>query len=98
GNHAAQHFDIVADWNPPQITAEAKVTVRVTGRVDDPKATVTVDGQPATVNRDGSFFADVAPPASGFVTVVATDAYGNSSEAQVTVPRRRGRGNRGGGF
>jgi hypothetical protein len=61
--------------------------ITVTGVVDDPSATVTVNSVVATVNPDGTFTAEGVPLQEGdnVLTVVATDSCGNHGEATVTV-------------
>jgi len=60
-------------------------TISVTGTVDDPQATVKVNGTPATVT-DGSFSASVTlNEGSNTITATATDAAGNSTPVSVRV-------------
>jgi Glucodextranase, domain B/Bacterial Ig domain len=63
------------------------VPITVTGTVDDPSATVTVNGTMAIVSPDGTFTAEGVPLQEGenTLTVVATDSCGNQGEDQVSV-------------
>ena len=85
GNRSNASVRISADWQPPRISAKAQAAVTVRGRVDDPRAQVTVDGRSIRLNRDGSFSVQVAAPRSGYVVVVATDAAGNQTRQQIPV-------------
>ncbi|MFZ5877053.1 MAG: Ig-like domain-containing protein [Nitrospirota bacterium] len=61
--------------------------ITVTGVVDDPSATVTVNGVVATVAPDGTFTAEGVPLHEGdnVLTVAATDSCGNQGATSVTV-------------
>jgi hypothetical protein len=80
---------------PPQVSITSPLPgevfsagpISVTGIVDDPSATVTVNGIVATVAPDGTFTAEGVPLEEGQNTlvVVATDSCGNQGEDQITV-------------
>ena len=61
-------------------------TITVTGTIDDPGATVTVNGTPATISS-GDFSASITLTSEGqnTITATATDPAGNSATASVTV-------------
>ncbi|WP_291983732.1 Ig-like domain-containing protein [Luteitalea sp.] len=79
----------VAITSPTNGQAVTGATVTVTGTVSDTSAvTVTVNGQPATVT--GAGYGATVPLGAGAtetITVVATDAAGNTSTQSVTVNR-----------
>lgn len=62
---------------PPELSGSYEIVFR--GKVDDPKAKVTVNGKAVSVNEDGSFETRVTPDANGKITVVALDEFGNES-------------------
>ena len=61
-------------------------TITVTGTIDDPEATVTVNGTPATISN-GGYSAGITLTSEGqnTITATATDPAGNSATASVTV-------------
>ena len=60
-------------------------TITVTGTIDDPTATVTVNGTTATI-AGGTFSASVTlNESSNTLTATATDPAGNTALASVTV-------------
>ncbi len=64
---------------PENLSVVATTTVTVTGTVDDPNATLTVNGG-ATTNNNGNYTADVAlAEGSNTVTVVARNGTGEGS-------------------
>ena len=77
--------DIVSPQDGALILAGS---VDVSGTVDDPTATVTVNGQVAAVTN-GNWTLPALPLAAGenVITAVASDAAGNSSSDSVTVTR-----------
>jgi hypothetical protein len=85
GNRSRANVSLHADWSPPQVQARAVATVTVRGRVDDPTASVTVDGAAVQMNSDGTFAIQVRAPTSGFVTLVAVDRAGNRTESRIPV-------------
>ncbi len=85
-----------ADTTPPTLTVSTladnsysnSVTLNVSGVATDAGglASVTVNGQAATVNADGSFSTAVALTLGvNTITVIATDAAGNSSSITRTI-------------
>lgn len=75
GNRGAAEVIFNFKERPPEVSGRAIVLFK--GKVDDPKSKVTVNGQPVTVNPDGSFELQVKPDENGKITVVATDEFGN---------------------
>ena len=78
GNTATVNATFAYDGTPPGIKAEAVIVVE--GKVDDLKASLTVNGVPVEFNRTtGRYTAKVKadPQDPGRVTVVATDEHGN---------------------
>lgn len=73
--------EILSPTEPVQVGEE----VVVSARVDDPAATVTVDGQPATPGEDGTVRLSYPEPPDGSVVITATDSVGNTAEASVSV-------------
>lgn len=74
--------------SPEDLSTIAATTVDVSGTVDDPAATVTVNGVPATVSGS-TFTASAVPLIEGgnTLTATATDAQGHVATASVTVLR-----------
>jgi hypothetical protein len=70
---------------PGAVFSEGHITV--TGTVDDPSATVIVNGIVATVAPDGTFTAEGVPLQEGenTLTVVAQDSCGNEGQDQISV-------------
>ncbi len=64
---------------PPEVDGEANILVE--GTVDDPSATVTVNGVRVEVDANGRYSARVPadPEDPGRITIVATDQFGNES-------------------
>ncbi len=62
---------------PPELSGRYEIVF--TGKVDDPKAKVTVNGKEVKVKDDGTFETRVTPDANGKITVVALDEFGNES-------------------
>ena len=76
---------ITAPANGSTVTSAAQT---VTGTATDNVGvkTLTVNGQPAAVGAGGAFSAPVTlTPGANTITVVATDAEGNSTQAQTVV-------------
>jgi hypothetical protein len=73
--------EILSPTEPVQVGEE----VVVSARVDDPTATVTVDGQPATPGEDGTVSLSYPEPPDRSVVITATDSVGNTAEASVSV-------------
>jgi PKD repeat protein len=75
----------ITSLSPGAIVTAGPITV--TGTVDDPAATVTVNGILATVAADGTFVAEgvLLQDGENLITVVATDSCGNQGEASLTV-------------
>ena len=73
---------------PSMAQAAAPVTKTVTGKVNEPVASVTVNGIAATVDNTALTFTAAAVPlawGSNTITVMATDLAGNTGTAQITV-------------
>lgn len=69
----------------PPSGSKTSQDVVVTGNADS-NATVTVNGDPATVGNDGSFQKDVTLfPGNGTITVTATNRFGKISTIERTV-------------
>jgi curli biogenesis system outer membrane secretion channel CsgG len=71
--------EVVFQFKETPPTVEGQTIVTYKGRVDDAKSRVTVNGQAVTVNSDGTFECQVKPDASGNITVIATDEFGNET-------------------
>jgi len=94
GATATDTVTVHVDGEAPELTVETPQpdaatsarSLRVAGRVSDPKAAVRVNGAPALV-ADGAFEATAALPREGrqIVLVVAEDPAGNRSEVEVPV-------------
>ena len=94
GHTATHSVTVEVDTAAPELTLDSprpgtatrQRTVTVSGRVDDPTATVRVNDLPATVSG-GSFSATVPVPDEGEQTirVVAQDAAGNRRRLEVPV-------------
>lgn len=70
----------------PALAMAGTREVTVTGRVNEPDATVRVNGVTATVQSTGDYFAAITlNEGSNTITVTATDAMGNAGQATVTV-------------
>jgi len=93
GNAATTIRNIILDTVPPPLTVTTPEpgrltnsrTMLVAGTVDDPGATVTVNGQPATVT--GTSWAASASLTEGdnTLTIRAVDAVGNSATRDIAV-------------
>lgn len=75
GKTGSHRVWVTVDSSPPRVTAEG--TVIVTGTVDSPDTTVTVNGQPVRVAPDLRFTTEVKLDSNRQVTIVATDSFGN---------------------
>ncbi|MCI0342192.1 MAG: hypothetical protein L0216_13785 [Planctomycetales bacterium] len=78
---------VVAAPPPPSVEIEppgleASGAVVVTGRVDDPRSVVRVNGVPVAVAADGTFRAEV-PAGAGPIRIEATDSLGNTTVREV---------------
>jgi hypothetical protein len=73
--------------SPSSGTIVSASPITVSGTVDDPYATVTVNGVLATITPDGTFAAEGIPLQEGEnpVTVIATDSCGNKGQDRITV-------------
>jgi RHS repeat-associated protein len=97
GNTATINRTVVRDTTAPALTVSAPVdnaivsdeAVDVAGTVTDGTAlTVTVNGTPITPNGSGAFSTPFAlAPGGNVITVVATDAAGNTSTVVRNVTR-----------
>jgi hypothetical protein len=78
---------VVTIASPESGLVVAAGPITVTGTVDDPSATVTVNGIVASVAPDGTFIAEGVPLQEGdnVIIVMATDSCGNQGEGQVIV-------------
>ncbi len=95
GNEATAQITVTRDSGPPAVAITAPAdglrtradAVEVQGTVDDPDATVTVNGVAAAL--DGLAFTATVPLAEGDNAIIATatDAVGNAAEARITVTR-----------
>jgi Glucodextranase, domain B len=78
------------DKTPPELTLEEVrihgIMVLVSGRTE-PGATVTINGEPVSVQLSGYFNKTIQMKEAGrkFITAVATDAWGNSTEEKRRV-------------
>ena len=96
---AIEYFQLptVEITQPPDLATLTTTTVRVEGTLDDPQASVDVNGVIATVTGDGSFFADGVPLIEGGNVLAATAraASGAVNTASITwcatSPRRTSR-------
>ncbi|HLX06394.1 MAG TPA: carboxypeptidase regulatory-like domain-containing protein [Thermoanaerobaculia bacterium] len=95
GNETAQTLTLVrfslpevAITSPADLSYIATTTVTVSGTVSDPAATVSVNGQPATV-ASGGFTAPGVPLLEGgnVLTATATGATGHVNTATINVVR-----------
>ncbi len=77
GNEGATSVTIWIDSTAPEVNAKA--SVKVEGKVDDPSSKVTVNGKPVTVRPDGSWTIEIKLPPDKKVTIVATDSFGNET-------------------
>lgn len=83
------------DHTPPVVTITSpshaaifnSSPITVSGTVDDPSASVTVNGKTASVNPDGSFAVDgiTLTKEENPIRVVATDSCGNQGEILISV-------------
>lgn len=78
GNRGTGMSQFKFDSTPPEVSANAFVVV--SGKVDDPQSTVTVNGKPVKVEADGSYSVKVKLGPSRQVTIVATDPFGNEKK------------------
>ncbi len=77
GNQGNDQVAVSVDTTPPEV--DGKVTVIVSGDVDDPTHVVTVNGKTVPVNSDGTWETTVDITESKIVTIVATDEFGNET-------------------
>lgn len=77
GNAGSDRILVNIDTTPPQV--DGKVTVIVSGQVDDPSHKVTVNGRLVTVRPDGSWETEVDISESKIVRIVAEDEFGNQT-------------------
>lgn len=77
---------VVTITSPPNLSTFGVSPITVSGTIDDPMATVVVNGTPATVSG-GIFTAGGVPlrEGSNIVTATATDLRGNVGTASITV-------------
>ncbi|MFV1958991.1 MAG: SUMF1/EgtB/PvdO family nonheme iron enzyme, partial [Planctomycetota bacterium] len=70
-------------------TATRESEIEVVGLMEDPRASVTIDGEPAVIGRDGVFRGSVKLEAEGDceITVRAWDAGGHKGVAHVRITR-----------
>ncbi len=96
GEKARRVYQFVVDLAPPMLTLTPLSAVRVeslpatlsvSGKLDDSRATVTVNGAKVSVGTDGGFEARVQVDAFGeaAVVVTATDPAGRKSELTLNV-------------
>jgi serine/threonine protein kinase/formylglycine-generating enzyme required for sulfatase activity len=96
GEKAQRVYQFVVDLAPPMLTltplsalrVEAlPATLSISGKLDDPRATVTVNGNKVSIAADGAFEAKIQVDAFGeaAVTVIATDPAGRKSEQTLNV-------------
>lgn len=81
-------FTLVGGFGASQTPSAPPVTatITVTGTVDDPAATVTVNGMPATVSGTSFSAANIMLTAGpNTITTVATDQVGNQASKTVTT-------------
>ena len=91
---ATDTAEVAVDTGAPELVVDAprpgtairETSVRVSGRVDDPAATVRVNGAPAPLKGD-AFSARVPLPAEGPQTILVTaeDATGNRTTVELPV-------------
>jgi hypothetical protein len=96
GNEGSAQITVTVDLFPPVVgisspsngSTVASQTATVTGTVDDPDASVSVNGIPASVGG-GSFTASGVPIHEGpnYLTAVGTDPLGNVGTATIQVNR-----------
>lgn len=95
GSQTQASAAITLDTIPPHITLNSlppaltnQMTLTLQGQVDDPTATLTLDGQPVTLDPQGGFSVP-APLLEGPNTfaLVATDPAGNSGRQDIFVVR-----------
>lgn len=79
GNCGSAEVRFNYDSKPPEIDADA--TILVEGKVDDLRATLTINGVNVQYDAQGNYSARVPadPSDPGKVTIVATDEFGNKS-------------------
>lgn len=76
-NSGTDRILVNVDTTPPQV--DGKVTVIVSGKVDDPSHKVTVNGTPVTVRPDGSWELTVDISQSKIVKIATEDEFGNQT-------------------
>ncbi len=77
GNVGRAAVSITIRTTAPEV--DAKTTVIVDGKVDDPSSTVTVNGVQVVVKPDGSWETTVDIGQTKRVEIIATDLFGNKS-------------------
>jgi len=85
-------FQYRAAFLPPSLTVSTPIAggktvqdVIVSGAADS-NATVTINGEPATLSNDGSFQKEVTLfPGSSIITIKATNRFGKTAEIDRTV-------------
>ncbi len=83
GNRSQAAVSVMVDTTPPSIEAEVEMIIQ--GRLDDPEATLTLDGKPVEVGRDGRYRIVVRGAGGSTVKLVATDKFGNQSEKVIRL-------------
>ncbi len=84
GNVGAARIRVAIDDKGPSL--EVATRVKVGGKAD-PKTVVTVNGTAVKVGADGAFEVEIDLPPDKLVRVVATDAYGNTTERVIDYGR-----------
>ena len=72
------------DQSNGDITGDTTATI--SGTVDDTEAQVTVEGEPVTLNEDGSFSIEVTlSEGDNTITIIATDKNGNEARKDILL-------------
>jgi hypothetical protein len=74
-------IEVLSPTDPVPVGEEVVLSVRV----DDPAATVTVDGEPASPAQDGTVTRSYAEPPEHAIVVTASDPVGNAAETAVDI-------------